>query len=71
METKETSVTIVADHLALGVVQFTVQATDAKAAFEKWKQVVFSPRQWRVTGNDGPTAKEMDFATKGIVDFDV
>jgi hypothetical protein len=37
---------IVARHPAFGEIRFTVAAvSDAKAAFAKWKNIVFSPRQ--------------------------
>jgi hypothetical protein len=49
----KSKITITAKHVAYGVVRFTLEATDAKAAFETWKQVVFSPRQWVVTDNSG------------------
>jgi len=42
---------ITAHHLGFGVVTFTVEAESDKAAFTKWKQIVFSPRQWIVKSN--------------------
>jgi hypothetical protein len=50
-------VTITAKHMAYGLVEFSLEATDAKAAFETWKQIVFSPRQWVVTHNSGAWAE--------------
>jgi hypothetical protein len=43
--------TITANHLAFGVVEFTLEAGDAKDAFSKFKQIVFAARQWIVQKN--------------------
>jgi hypothetical protein len=44
---------IVARHPALGEIHFTVTAAaDSKAAFAKWKNIVFSPRQWSIVSNE-------------------
>ena len=42
---------ITAKHQAYGEVNFIVPGADSKSAFETWKQIVFSPRQWAVTSN--------------------
>jgi len=55
---KKRAIKITANHQALGTVDFVVQATDAKSAFELWKQIVFSARQWRVLNNYGPAPGE-------------
>jgi hypothetical protein len=44
---------ITANHQAFGSVEFTLEARDAKDAFSKFKQIVFSAKQWIVTDN-GP-----------------
>lgn len=43
---------IVAQHMAFGVVEFVIEAEDAQEAFAKWKQVVYSGRQWIVKSNE-------------------
>jgi hypothetical protein len=53
----KSKITITAKHMAYGVVAFTLEATNAQSAFERWKQVVFSPRQWVVTHNSGAWAE--------------
>ena len=42
---------ITAKHPAFGVVDFTIAADDSKAAFGKWKNMMFSSRQWTVSDN--------------------
>lgn len=42
---------IVATHIAFGTVVFIIEAEADKLAFTKWKQVVFSGRQWTVKSN--------------------
>jgi hypothetical protein len=37
--------------MAFGTVVFILEAESDKAAFAKWKQVVFSGRQWIVKSN--------------------
>lgn len=43
---------IVARHPGLGEVTFTLEAADAKGAFARWKNVVFTPRQWTILRNE-------------------
>ena len=42
---------IVAQHMAFGTVVFVIDAEDDKQAFTKWKQVVYSGKQWIVKSN--------------------
>jgi len=44
--------TIVAKHPGFGEVSFTLAATDAKAAFSTWKNIVGSGRQWQIVTNE-------------------
>lgn len=46
-------VEITATHPHFGAVTFAIEASDAKAAFQIWKQIVFSSRQWVVRKNTG------------------
>jgi len=43
---------ITAKHAGLGTVLFTMEAADRKAAFSKFKSVVFNHKQWIVSSND-------------------
>jgi hypothetical protein len=42
---------LTATHPAFGTVVFVVEAEDDKAAFARWKQIVYSSRQWIVKSN--------------------
>lgn len=42
---------ITATHPAFGVIVFIIEAEDPKAAFQRWKQVVYSSRQWNIKSN--------------------
>ena len=43
---------LTAKHAGLGVNVFIVEANDLKAAFSKFKSIVFSHKQWTVTSNE-------------------
>jgi hypothetical protein len=49
---QKSNFTIEANHLAYGTVKFVVPATDERAAFSAWKQIVSNPRQWIVKRNE-------------------
>ena len=49
---------IEAQHIAFGTVVFIIEAEDDKKVFAKWKQVVFSGRQWIVKSNTPVSSKE-------------
>jgi hypothetical protein len=53
---QKNSFVITATHPAFGTVTFALDATDAKAAFVVWKQVVGSTKQWIVKRNEEGTA---------------
>lgn len=63
---------IVAQHMAFGNVVFILEAEDDKKAFAKWKQVVFSGRQWVVKSNtqvtSGKVKKEEPTVVQALMD---
>ena len=43
---------ITARHAGLGTITFVIEGEDKKRAFEKWKQVVYSCKQWTIRMNE-------------------
>jgi hypothetical protein len=50
---------LTAKHAGLGINVFIVEADGPKAAFSKFKSIVFSHKQWTVTSNEEIRSREV------------